>query len=144
MTVSKGRWSRVPLFSHVWLRASWLSAGLAVFLTVVVPAVASAQAGMTVREFNQIAASAPRNATALLRPSVRRAWDTMNGSIEAAREEEARARSGGRTPPFCIPGRTGISPDDFITRMRAVPAAQQGQTVNQAVRVWMIQEFPCR
>lgn len=109
----------------------------------VTPSAGMAQSTMTVREFNQIAASAPRNATALLRPSVRRAWDVMNGSIGAAREEEARARAGGRTPPFCIPGRTNIKPDDFNTRMRAVPAAQQGQTVHQAVRTWMIERFPC-
>ncbi|MFA4952456.1 hypothetical protein [Brevundimonas sp.] len=103
-----------------------------------------AQAAMTVREYNAISAGAPRNPTALLRPSVRRAWSVTTSSIEAARAEETRARAAGLPPPFCIPGTTNISPDDFVARMRAVPAASQGQTVNQAVRAWMVERFPCR
>jgi hypothetical protein len=126
------------------LSATGKAAVLAVIVTLPAAGAVQAQATMTVREFNQIAAAAPRNATALLRPSVRRAWDVMNGSIGAAREEEARARAAGRTPPFCIPGRTNIKPDDFNNRMRAAPAAQQGQTVHQVVRVWMVERFPGR
>lgn len=116
-----------------------------VFLAILFGASAAlAQAPMTVREFNQIAGSTPRNALSMMRPSVRRAWNTMESSINTARAEEARARAAGSPPPFCIPGRTNISPNDFMLRMRAVPAAQQGQTVNQAVRTWMVERFPCR
>lgn len=118
------------------------TASLIIQLAVAQPA--SAQAPMTVREFNGISANAPRNPTALLRPSVRRAWNTTGSSIEAARVEEARARAAGAPPPFCIPATTNISPNDFVARMRAVPAASQGQTVNQAVRTWMVERFPCR
>lgn len=114
------------------------------FGAMLVAAPVTGQSPMTVREFNQIAASTPRNATALLRPSVRRAQAAMNGGFEAARAEEARARTAGRAPPFCIPGTTNISPNDVMTRMRAVPAAQQGQTVSAAIRGWMVERFPCR
>jgi hypothetical protein len=107
--------------------------------------VASAQApAMTVRQFVEIAGSTPRNPLSLMRPSVRRAWDAMEGSINAARFEEAQARTSGQTPPFCIPATTNISPNDFIARMRAVPATQQDQSVTRAVRSWMVQRFPCR
>lgn len=117
---------------------------LVLALCVFGAASALAQAPMTVREFNQIAGSTPRNALSMMRPSVRRAWGTMESSINTARAEEARARSAGTPLPFCIPGRTNISPNDFMLRMRAVPAAQQGQTVNQVVQIWMVERFPCR
>jgi len=28
--------------------------------------------------------------------------------------------------------------------MQAVPAARQNQTLNQAVRSWMVERYPCR
>jgi hypothetical protein len=68
----------------------------------------------------------------------------MENSINPARVEEAQARTSGQTPPFCIPATTNISPNDFIARMRAVPATQQDQSVTRAVRSWMVQRFPCR
>jgi hypothetical protein len=115
-----------------------------VIALMVVPGTVSAQAQMTVREFNQIAASAPRDASALLRPSVRRAASAMEGAFGAARAEEAAARRAGLTPPFCIPARTNISPNDVMRRMAAVPAERQNQSVTQAVRSWMVERFPCR
>ena len=118
------------------------SASLMIQLVVAPPVFA--QGPMTVREFNAISSNAPRNPTALLRPSVRRAWNTTSSSIETARAEEARARAAGVPPPFCIPATTNISPNDFVARMREVPSASQGQTVNQAVRIWMVERFPCR
>lgn len=105
---------------------------------------ALAQAQMSVREFNQIAANAPRDASAFLRPSVRRAANAIQGAFEAARAEEAAARRAGRTPPFCMPERVRLSPDEIVARMRAVPAARQNQTLNQAVRSWMVERYPCR
>jgi hypothetical protein len=117
---------------------------LLVLALLVVPGAAASQAAMTVREFNQIAANAPRDPTALLRPSVRRAASAMEGAFESARAEEATARRAGGTPPFCIPARTNISPNDVVARMAAVPAAQQNQTLTRAVRTWMVERFPCR
>jgi hypothetical protein len=102
-----------------------------------------AQSQMTVREFNQIAASAPRNPTALLRPSVGRARSALEAAFESARAEEAAARRAGRRPPFCIPARTNISPNDVMARMAAVPVSQQNQTLTRAVHVWMGERFPC-
>lgn len=117
---------------------------LVLFVASLAGTAAAQSTAMTVRQFVEIAGSAPRNPLSLMRPSIRRAWDTMEGSINASRAEEAQARAAGQTPPFCIPGTTNISPNDFITRMRAVPAAQQNQTVNRAVRSWMVERFPCR
>jgi hypothetical protein len=114
------------------------------FLVLAGAAPAASQAQMTVREFNQIAANAPRDPSALLRPSVRRAVSAMEGAFGAARAEEATARRAGRTPPFCIPARTNISPNDVVARMAAVPAARQNQTLTRAVRTWMVERFPCR
>lgn len=124
--------------------AKLVRCGVLIGISALMATSALAQAPMTVREFNQIAGSTPRNPLSMMRPSVRRAWNTMESSINAARAEEERARSAGRSPPFCIPGQTNISPNDFMLRMRAVPQGQQGQTVNQAVRVWMVERFPCR
>lgn len=121
---------------------NWIGVLFAVALTIAGPALA--RTPMTVREFNQIAGSTPRNPLSMMRPSVRRAWSSMESSIGAARVEEAGARSAGTRPPFCIPGRTDISPNDFMLRMRAVPTSRQDQTVDQAVRTWMIERFPCR
>ena len=117
---------------------------LALFVASLAGTPAAPSTAMTVRQFVEIAGSTPRNPLSQMRPSVRRAWDTMEGSIIAARAEEAEARASGQTPPFCIPGTTNISPNDFIARMRAVPAAQQTQPVNRAVRSWMVERFPCR
>lgn len=120
---------------------------LLALITVIALAVAGtalAQAQMSVREFNEIAANAPRDPSALLRPSVRRAANALQGAFEAARAEEAAARRAGRTPPFCMPERVRLSPDEIVARMRAVPSARQNQTLNQAVRSWMVERYPCR
>lgn len=117
---------------------------LALLLATLACTAAAQAPAMTVRQFVDIAGSTPRNPLSLMRPSVRRAWDTMEGSINAARAEEAQARALRQMPPFCIPGTTNISPNDFIARMRAVPPAQQDQSVNRAVRSWMVERFPCR
>jgi len=117
---------------------------LALIIAALAGPAAAQSSAMTVRQFVEIAGSTPRNPLSLMRPSVRRAWDTMEGSINAARVEEAQARTSGQTPPFCIPATTNISPNDFIARMRAVPGAQQNQPVNRAVRSWMVERFPCR
>jgi hypothetical protein len=105
---------------------------------------ALAQAQMTVREFNQIAANAPRDPSAFLRPSVRRAATAVQDAFEAARAEEATARRAGRAPPYCMPERIRLSPDEIVARMKAVPTARQNQTLNQAVRAWMVERYPCR
>lgn len=116
----------------------------ALFAALAFAVPAAAQAQMTVREFNQIAADAPRDASAFLRPSVRRAASAMEEAFKAARAEEAAARRAGRTPPFCLPARIRLSPDQIVARMAAVPAARQNQSLTQAVRAWMVERFPCR
>jgi len=113
-------------------------------LTLMVASGAMAQAQMTVREFNQIAANAPRDPSAFLRPSVRRAATAVQDAFEAARTEEAAARRAGRAPPYCMPERIRLSPDEVVARMKAVPTARQNQTLNQAVRAWMVERYPCR
>ena len=117
---------------------------LVLFVALAIAVPAAAQAQMTVREFNQIAADAPRDASAFLRPSVRRAASAMEEAFKAARAEEAAARRAGRTPPFCLPARIRLSPDQIVARMAAVPAARQNQSLTQAVRAWMVERFPCR
>lgn len=119
-------------------------AALAILTALVMSGPASAQAQMTVREFNQVAADAPRDATAFMRPSVRRAASAMGAAFKAARAEEAAARQAGRTPPFCLPARIRLSPDQIVARMAAVPASRQNQSLTQAVRAWMVERFPCR
>lgn len=117
---------------------------LALFVALAIAVPAAAQTQMTVREFNQIAADAPRDASAFLRPSVRRAASAVEDAFEAARAEEAAARRAGRTPPFCLPARIRLSPDQIVARMAAVPASRQNQSLTQAVRAWMVERFPCR
>ena len=121
-----------------------LLAAFALLIALGWAAPVAAQGQMSVREFNQIAADAPRDASAFLRPSVRRAASAMEDAFKAARAEEAAARRAGRTPPFCMPARIRLSPDQIVSRMAGIPAARQNQSLTQAVRAWMVERFPCR
>ncbi|MBA4805253.1 MAG: hypothetical protein H2038_11425 [Brevundimonas sp.] len=114
-----------------------LAAGLAASLF------ATAAEAMTVQEFLTAAARIPRNPTALLRSDTRRLMNEVKGGFAAVRREQVAARTAGRTPPTCMPERVSLSPDDILGRFNAIPAARRSISVDQAIREWMVERYPC-
>lgn len=104
---------------------------------------ASAVQAMTVQEFLATAARIPRNPTALLRSDTRRLMDEVKGAFRTVREEQAAARSSGRTPQTCMPERISLSPDEILGRFNGIPAARRSISVTQAIREWMVERHPC-
>ncbi|RZJ29148.1 MAG: hypothetical protein EON85_07540 [Brevundimonas sp.] len=115
--------------------------GLALFLSL---AAATAAEAMTVREFLSIADRLPQNATAALRPEGRRLINEVSTSVHAVRNAQFADERAGRRPAYCIPARgTGITPEGLLGRFRALPQGRRDMTVQQAIREWMIERWPC-
>lgn len=104
---------------------------------------ATAAEAMTVQEFLASAARIPRNPTALLRSDTRRLMNEVKGGFAAVRREQVAARSAGRTPASCMPERVSLSPNDILGRFNAIPAARRSISVEQAIREWMAERYPC-
>ena len=117
--------------------------------TLILAAAASLWAGsasaMTVQEFLTSANRIPRNPTALLRSDTRRLMNEMNGAFKAVRDDQAAAKAAGRRSATCIPegAKISLSPDMILNRFNAIPAQRRNISVNQAVREWMAEEYPC-
>jgi hypothetical protein len=115
--------------------------GLALFLSL---AATSAAEAMTVREFLSIADRLPQNATAALRPEGRRLISEVSTAVHAVKNAQFADERAGRRPAYCIPPRgTGITPEGLLARFRALPAARRGISVEQAIREWMTERWPC-
>lgn len=114
--------------------------GLALMLSLV----ATAAEAMTVREFLSIADRLPQNATAALRPEGRRLISEVSTSVHAVRNEQAADVRAGRRPAYCIPAAgSGITPEGLLARFRALPPGRRDIPVQQAIRDWMIERWPC-
>lgn len=114
--------------------------GLALMLSLV----ATAAEAMTVREFLSIADRLPQNATAALRPEGRRLISEVSTSVHAVRNEQAADVRAGRRPAYCIPAAgSGITPEGLLARFRALPQGRRDIPVQQAIRDWMIERWPC-
>lgn len=114
--------------------------GLALLLTLA----ATAAQAMSVREFLSIADRLPQNATAALRPEGRRLINEVSTSVHAVRNEQAAAVRAGRRPAYCIPSAgSGITPEGLLARFRAMPQSRRDIPVQQAIREWMIERWPC-
>lgn len=114
--------------------------GVALMLTLV----AGAARAMSVREFLAIADRLPQNATAALLPDGRRLIDEVSASVHAVRNEQTAAVRAGRRPAYCIPARgSGITPEGLLARFRALPASRRDVPVQQAIRDWMVERWPC-
>ncbi|MFC7380338.1 hypothetical protein [Brevundimonas sp. GCM10030266] len=115
--------------------------GLAFLLSLFATTAAEA---MTVREFLSIADRLPQNATAALRPDGRRLINEVSTSVHAVKNAQFADERAGRQPDYCIPARgTGITPEALIARFRALPQNRRDITVQQAIREWMIERWPC-
>lgn len=104
---------------------------------------ATAAGAMTVQEFLTTANGIPRNPTALLRSDTRRLMDEMKGAFRTVRQEQVAAQAAGRRPTSCMPERIGLSPDEVLARLNAIPASRRNISVTQAVREWMAERYPC-
>lgn len=115
--------------------------GLALFLSL---AAAPAAEAMTVREFLSIADRLPQNATAALRPEGRRLISEVSTAVHAVKNAQFADERAGRRPAYCIPSRgTGITPEGLLARFRALPPSRRGISVEQAIREWMTERWPC-
>ncbi|MFB7880772.1 hypothetical protein [Brevundimonas diminuta] len=122
------------------MKAATFAAVAALALT----ALPSAAAAMTVQEFLTSANRIPRNPTALLRSDTRRLMNEFSGAFKAVRADQAAAKAAGRRSATCIPeGKISLSAEQILNRFNAIPAQRRSISVNQAVREWMAEEYPC-
>ncbi len=120
------------------------AATFAVAAALALSALPSAAAAMTVQEFLTSANRIPRNPTALLRSDTRRLMNEFSGAFKAVRADQAAAKAAGRRSATCIPeGKISLSAEQILNRFNAIPAQRRNISVNQAVREWMAEEYPC-
>ncbi|SPU43976.1 hypothetical protein [Brevundimonas diminuta] len=120
------------------------AATFAAVAALALSALPSAAAAMTVQEFLTSANRIPRNPTALLRSDTRRLMNEMNGAFKAVRDDQVAAKAAGRRSATCIPeGKISLSAEQILNRFNAIPAQRRSISVNQAVREWMAEEYPC-
>ncbi|MFI8680968.1 hypothetical protein ACIGFJ_01250 [Brevundimonas diminuta] len=121
------------------------AATFAAVAALALSALPSAAAAMTVQEFLTSANRIPRNPTALLRSDTRRLMNEINGAFKAVRDDQVAAKAAGRRSATCIPegAKISLSPDMILNRFNAIPAQRRSISVNQAVREWMAEEYPC-
>nr|WP_313040350.1 hypothetical protein [Brevundimonas diminuta] len=120
------------------------AATFAVAAALALSALPSAAAAMTVQEFLTSANRIPRNPTALLRSDTRRLMNEFSGAFKAVRADQAAAKAAGRRSATCIPeGKISLSAEQILNRFNAIPAQRRSISVNQAVREWMAEEYPC-
>ncbi|HEY4585419.1 MAG TPA: hypothetical protein VIG84_03400 [Brevundimonas sp.] len=119
-------------------------AAFAVFAALALSALPGAAAAMSVQEFLTSANRIPRNPTALLRSDTRRLMNEISGAFQAVRNDQAAARTAGRRPATCIPdGKISLSAEQILDRFNAIPAQRRHISVDQAVREWMAERYPC-
>lgn len=120
------------------------AATFAVAAALALSALPGAAAAMTVQEFLTSANRIPRNPTALLRSDTRRLMNEFSGAFKAVRADQAAAKAAGRRSATCIPeGKISLSAEQILNRFNAIPAQRRSISVNQAVREWMAEEYPC-
>lgn len=113
---------------------------LALVLLIGAPTAASAQ---TVREFLATADRIPKNPLAMFNPDARRLMDQLGDSVDRVREEQAARVSNGERRTICVPDRVPVTPQTVLERFQSIPDARRNMTVNQAMREWMAERYPC-
>ena len=119
-------------------------AAFAVVAALALCALPGAAAAMSVQEFLTSANRIPRNPTALLRSDTRRLMNEISGAFQAVRDDQAAAKAAGRRPAACLPeGKINLSAEQILDRFNAIPAQRRHISVDQAVREWMAERYPC-
>ncbi|TFI59180.1 hypothetical protein E2493_06560 [Sphingomonas parva] len=60
------------------------------------------------------------------------------------RTERLAAEKAGRKPSYCPPAKSGLSPEEIMAGMRAVPVTQrQRADVKDGLRIALVRKFPC-
>lgn len=120
------------------------AAAFAAVAALALSALPSVAAAMTVQEFLTSANRIPRNPTALLRSDTRRLMNEIGGAFRAVRDDQVAAKAAGRRSATCIPeGKLSLSAEQILNRFNAIPAQRRNISVNQAVREWMAEDYPC-
>ena len=97
----------------------------------------------SVQQFLDTADRIPRNASAMLYPSTRRLMAQIRTAFKLVTDEQVDREARGLPKTFCPPERLSMSPDMILNRFQSIPPARRNITVNQAVREWMTEEYPC-
>lgn len=67
----------------------------------------------------------------------------MKISFAQLRAEQVAARKAGRRPDSCMPAKVGVSPNELLGHLRAIPVAQRGMPMKDALGTWMQKKYPC-
>lgn len=67
----------------------------------------------------------------------------MKASFAQLRAEQTAARKAGRRPDTCMPAKVGVRPDELLGYLRAIPIAQRGMPMKDALGTWMQKKHPC-
>jgi len=104
---------------------------------------ASSASAQTVREFLETADRIPRNPMAMFHPATRRLMDQLGDGVDQVRLEQAERVSAGQPRTICVPDRVPVTSQTVLERFQSIPPARRGMTVNQAMREWMAERYPC-
>ena len=67
----------------------------------------------------------------------------MKTSVAQLRAEQAAARKAGRKPASCMPQKVVVRPNELLDYLRAIPAAERGMPMKEALGGWMVKKYPC-
>ena len=104
---------------------------------------ASAASAQTVREFLATADSIPKNPTAMLHPATGRLMRQLQTSVDLVRTDQAALTRSGQPRTICVPDRVPVTPETVLQRFESIPQARRNITVNQAMREWLAERYPC-
>lgn len=99
--------------------------------------VTSAQA-MSVKELLGAAGRIPQGTRASTYPDVRPVAAELRTASSAIRAEQRDAIKAGLTPATCMPAHLSIS-----GRLDGLPVGRRSMSVAQALKEWMVEQYPC-
>ena len=83
--------------------------------------------------------------TAVFSSDYKLLMSVVKADAVSLKSEREAAKAANKTPAYCPPGPVGLSSDDTIAAMRAVPPAQRTATDSKAaLRAFLAKRYPCR
>lgn len=67
----------------------------------------------------------------------------MKTGFTQLRAEQAAAHKAGRKPASCMPEKVGVKPDELLSYLRTILAAERGMPMKDALGGWMAKKYPC-
>lgn len=90
-----------------------------------------------------------KGARALFSPDIGLLKNAGKAAATALRQERDLAVEAGRKPDFCTPAKSSMNSGDtlgaaeFMTHLRAIPLAQRGMSLKDAMSGLMKKKYPC-